>query len=1185
MKRPISVRREQFRVLTWSCCLSVVIFQASGAARADDRFWIDPGGGSFYSVTNWQNGAIPLSGDVAHFGVHDNSSHFLTIYTVSFTGDANNFALQIEDDFVTFDLNGHTYKATASVQPSPILIGNQPGQGGGLVITDGTVSLTSTSSLTEVDIGAAANASGNLTVSTDGQLNAPSAHMLVGDNGTGFLTVNNGGQITTADTVIGFEAQSPGTLTVTGAGSTLTNTGDLRVGHFSPGTMTISNGALFAPATVQDHNGFISNGTATVTGFNSRWINSGDLTVGDTDTGTLNINTLGIVQDVNAIVGDFGSEGHVVVGDEIQDIGISQWINSGTLTIGRSGSAGSGPATLDLAANAHVENTDGIIAADLGSIATVTINGPNSEWVNTGNLTVGDSGQGTLDIAAGTVESTNGFIAFESSSEGTVLVHGANAQWINSGRLSVGVQGPGTLSVTENGLVQNTDGYIAESLGSVSVVTLNGSGAQWINTGELMVGQGGNGTLNVTAGTVQNGDGTIGDESLAAGTVMVDGANSTWINTGQLFVGDFGHGTLNITGGGSVEAATSTLTPAIIGNSTGSNGAALVDGPGSNLTLHNDLFVGGSGAGQLDIQNSGTVSNVEGKIGLEPGSTSTVNVTGGSTWTNSADLAVGDGGSGTLNILAGGAVSCLDTQIAQEHNSVGVVNVAGAGSTWTNNGNLVVGSGGMGTLMIAAGGSVSNQSAILGELTGSSGTVTVTGAGSTWTNSGNGVFDVGQFGTGALTIEAGGRVSNPNGFIGTFENSTGTATVSGAGSSWMNSAFFAVGHGGNGTLTIAAGGSVSSPRGFIGNGANSIGTVTVTGVDSTWANSDVFVVGFEGLAELMILSGGSVSSGNSWLAGATTSAATATVSGTGSNWTIVGRFAIGEAFDPVELGPGGGTGTLNIQPGGTVSVAQDTALFPGGKLSLEGGTLDAASVSFQGGGAFDFLGGTLHVGTFNGSLTNHGGTLAPGHSAGSTTIVGNYTQKAGAKLELEIGGNSADFVGITGNANLGGQLQLAMLGGFLPGASDTFAVLNAAGGIFGVFTNVATGQRLTTSDGNGSFLVQYGVGSPFNQNQIVLSAFEAVLLPGDYNGNNVVDAADYTLWRNTLGQMGMALAADGNGNGTIDAGDYDVWKLHFGQTAGVGSGASANAGVPEPATLVLFMFAAAGRCLRRGRDS
>jgi hypothetical protein len=44
-----------------------------------------------------------------------------------------------------------------------------------------------------------------------------------------------------------------------------------------------------------------------------------------------------------------------------------------------------------------------------------------------------------------------------------------------------------------------------------------------------------------------------------------------------------------------------------------------------------------------------------------------------------------------------------------------------------------------------------------------------------------------------------------------------------------------------------------------------------------------------------------------------------------------------------------------------------------------------------------------------------------------------------------------------------------------------------------------------------------------------------------------------------------------------------AWRTHFGQPASSGSSTGVNAAVPEPATLVLLMFAAAGRRVRRGR--
>ncbi len=70
-------------------------------------------------------------------------------------------------------------------------------------------------------------------------------------------------------------------------------------------------------------------------------------------------------------------------------------------------------------------------------------------------------------------------------------------------------------------------------------------------------------------------------------------------------------------------------------------------------------------------------------------------------------------------------------------------------------------------------------------------------------------------------------------------------------------------------------------------------------------------------------------------------------------------------------------------------------------------------------------------------------------------------------------------------------------------------------------------------------------------------------LPGDYNFNYVVDAADFTVWRNTLGST-VDLRADGSGpaagtpDGVVDQYDYDFWKANFGKMIGVGGGASAD---------------------------
>jgi phospholipase/lecithinase/hemolysin len=85
-------------------------------------------------------------------------------------------------------------------------------------------------------------------------------------------------------------------------------------------------------------------------------------------------------------------------------------------------------------------------------------------------------------------------------------------------------------------------------------------------------------------------------------------------------------------------------------------------------------------------------------------------------------------------------------------------------------------------------------------------------------------------------------------------------------------------------------------------------------------------------------------------------------------------------------------------------------------------------------------------------------------------------------------------------------------------------------------------------------------------------ALDLVVLPGDYNDDLVIDAADYVIWRDALGQTGFAQAADGNGNGTVDATDYNLWRANFGQTASGGTGATAmaDAAVPEPASLAIL---------------
>jgi hypothetical protein len=63
------------------------------------------------------------------------------------------------------------------------------------------------------------------------------------------------------------------------------------------------------------------------------------------------------------------------------------------------------------------------------------------------------------------------------------------------------------------------------------------------------------------------------------------------------------------------------------------------------------------------------------------------------------------------------------------------------------------------------------------------------------------------------------------------------------------------------------------------------------------------------------------------------------------------------------------------------------------------------------------------------------------------------------------------------------------------------------------------------------------------------------VLTGDYNSNGIVDAADYTVWRDTLGST-TDLRANGDNTGAsagkIDTADYLAWKSNLGTPRGPG---------------------------------
>lgn len=265
----------------------------------------------------------------------------------------------------------------------------------------------------------------------------------------------------------------------------------------------------------------------------------------------------------------------------------------------------------------------------------------------------------------------------------------------------------------------------------------------------------------------------------------------------------------------------------------------------------------------------------------------------------------------------------------------------------------------------------------------------------------------------------------------------------------------------------------------------------------------------------------------------------------------------GDAFEKTFNGLGNGTaaraaslGSLGVGAGNTLDIGSDAV----GGQSV--GAAETDFVSIANSSDADFYSFTIQ---------------APALLAATLTPLGGVFNQ-GAQ-----GGTQSSF-----NANARNDLALSIFGldGTTPLGS---ANLTGAGGIEALanISLAAAGKyyaRITGADDNVQLY------------QLQLTAAALITqLAGDYNQDGTVDAADYTVWRDSFGASGSGLAADGDGDGHIDADDFSIWKNHFGATSGAGAGGDVQIGiVPEPATISLIMLAAGVltlvRALRRNRD-
>jgi hypothetical protein len=247
---------------------------------------------------------------------------------------------------------------------------------------------------------------------------------------------------------------------------------------------------------------------------------------------------------------------------------------------------------------------------------------------------------------------------------------------------------------------------------------------------------------------------------------------------------------------------------------------------------------------------------------------------------------------------------------------------------------------------------------------------------------------------------------------------------------------------------------------------------------------------------------------------------------------------------------------LRVQSGATLTTYSGVNVESSGAVQLEGGVLDAQFVEIFGGTLTGQ--GTIRTGSgpIPGQVENRGGTVAPGNGVGALTVSGRFANSAGGALNIEIGGLTAgtqyDQIIVDGPAALAGALNVSLvnLGGgtFAPALGNMFSIITAAS-VGGTFSTL----NLPVLPTGRMWFVGYGA----------TAVQLKVTLPGDFDDNGAVNAADLAVWKAGFGTQ-------------YTGADYLAWQRFLGQSIG------AAAAVPEPATAVTLLLSAAAVLLSRG---
>ena len=263
------------------------------------------------------------------------------------------------------------------------------------------------------------------------------------------------------------------------------------------------------------------------------------------------------------------------------------------------------------------------------------------------------------------------------------------------------------------------------------------------------------------------------------------------------------------------------------------------------------------------------------------------------------------------------------------------------------------------------------------------------------------------------------------------------------------------------------------------------------------------------------------------------------------------------------MGVTGGVTTINPVAGGAMLVGDGQ----GGVVTVSGGTLNVMTDLVV--GSTVLTGESDGVGTFTqtGGEVNVTGNVTIGSGVSGVYYMQGGTLNAGSLVQ---GGYDDSFLFYEGGTVvLDGNQK-----GIFTSADSALIALTGANATYDSATNKTTitelvgGEGLTlqvnTTTGEMSIVnpnedfkfaadfyqitSESGALSTGSWTSLADQITETAAL-GDYNGDDVVDTADYTVWRNTLGATVTAgEGADGNGNGVVDVADYVMWKENFGST-------------------------------------